>query len=143
MLLPFFPSVALAGLVVAHLPRSDDVGTISCTPLSGASGTLEIVGITPVWQRQLAIIDGTLQQDTKNENQQFTFENCTSTFMNETALISMTIPFTMGASFGIARVCIDIRWQTYHAYRRLFFMSFQSRSTKYKPLLLVQPIHHC
>jgi hypothetical protein len=91
MLLRLFSSVAFVGLVaagsIAHVARSDDVGTISCTPLSGGFGALKIEGIPPTWERSLAVIDNTLQNDTINANQQFNFENCTSTFMNEPPVI--------------------------------------------------------
>lgn len=93
MLLSLFPSIVLAGLVAARsVPKVaredfvvDIVETISCTPLNGASGTLVIKSLqspdttSPV---PLALVDNVLQKADANE--QFIFENCTSTFMNET-----------------------------------------------------------
>jgi hypothetical protein len=91
MLLRLFSSVAIAGLVaagsIAQVARSDDVGTISCTALGGGYGALKIEGIPPTWQRSLAVIGDTLQNDTLNQNEQFFFENCTSTFMNKPPVI--------------------------------------------------------
>ena len=95
MLLSLFSSIALAGLVAAgsvpQVARSDFeidvVEIISCTPLTGASGTL-VVKSSPSAPSTLpdgellSLVDNVLQEDDGND--QFIFENCTSTFMNET-----------------------------------------------------------
>src|SRR5271163_4746894 len=96
MLLSLFSSIALAGLVTAgsvpQVARSDFeidiVEIISCTPLTGASGTLVMKSLPlapttlPDGGVPLSLVDNVLQEDDGND--QFIFESCTSTFMNET-----------------------------------------------------------
>jgi hypothetical protein len=96
MLLPLFSSIALAALVAAgsvpQVARSDFeidiVETISCTPLTGASGSLVMKSLPsapttlPDGGVSLSLVDNVLEEDDGND--QFIFESCTSTFMNET-----------------------------------------------------------
>ena len=98
MLLSLFSSIALAGLVTAgsvpQVARSDFeidiVEIISCTPLTGDEGTLVMKSLPsapttlPDGGEPLSLVDNVLQEDDGND--QFIFENCTSTFMNETAV---------------------------------------------------------
>jgi hypothetical protein len=93
MLLSLFPSVALACLVAARsvpqVARSDDVQTVSCKPLNGASGTLVIKSLPLAYLQfqdlPLGLRENVLKQDDAREKQHFIFETCTSTFMGETS----------------------------------------------------------
>ena len=88
MLLNLFCSIALVGLVtagsVSHVARQ---GNVTCIPVKGVSGTLVITSFQgapstlPASGVPLAIVNGTLQQDGNNLNQQFVFESCTSSYM--------------------------------------------------------------
>jgi hypothetical protein len=97
MLLSLFSSIVLARLVAAasvpQVARSDFnvdiVEEITCTPLSGASGTLVMKSLQgapttlPDAGEPLSLVDNVLQNN--DGNQQFVFQNCTSRFMNETS----------------------------------------------------------
>jgi hypothetical protein len=79
MLLRLFSPVALIGLVAAgsvpHITRWGDTGEISCTPISTTGLAIHNTKI-PLGIRGLVLTEDFSQQ-------QFIFENCTSTFMNE------------------------------------------------------------
>jgi hypothetical protein len=89
MLLSLFSSVVLAGLVaagsVSHVSRSD---SISCTPVPGATGILQIYLLSNTAPPPSSFVGlqmiNELQQAAGDPGQQFTFENCTSTYMNLT-----------------------------------------------------------
>jgi hypothetical protein len=91
MLLSLFSFVVLAGLVAAgngsHAPRSD---SISCTPVPGATGVLQISpvnGANPPPSSYVGLqMINELQQAAGDPGQQFSFENCTSTYMNLTTI---------------------------------------------------------
>jgi hypothetical protein len=77
------PQVARSNLEI------DVVEIVSCTPLTGASGTLVMKSLPSAPTTlpdgvPLSLVDNVLQEDCGND--QFIFENCTSTFMNETAV---------------------------------------------------------
>jgi hypothetical protein len=90
MHLPLSTAAALAALVAAgsasHIHRQ--TGDISCTPLPGANGTLELVILPPSTESVPLGIDQDMLQSVSPDNQQeFIFQNCTSNFMGETPMI--------------------------------------------------------
>jgi hypothetical protein len=92
MLLSSFSSVVLAGLATAgSIPHVARQGTVTCSPVSGATGaivmtsvkgapiTLPFGGVTIVL---VATSSGSvLQENLSNQQQEFTFETCSSTYM--------------------------------------------------------------
>jgi hypothetical protein len=84
MFFRFFASVVLVGRVagqsVPHISHSDDAATISCTRLGYYDASI-LLSFPGSFETPLAIINNTLQVDTKNITDLFTFSNCTSTYM--------------------------------------------------------------
>jgi hypothetical protein len=86
MLLSLFSFVALAALIAAISVPQDATENIACTTLPGISGTLMLQHLPPPQPPpppvQLGLVDHMLGQG--GANQQFSFQNCTSTYMNQT-----------------------------------------------------------
>jgi hypothetical protein len=105
MFLALFSSVVLVGLVtvgsVSHVPRED---SISCTPVQGATGKLQIANLpdAPVGLQMV----NELQQVAGDPGQRFSFENCTSTYMNLPTVYAGLATVYYGRVFCIvAAVC--------------------------------------